>query len=74
MSVDIVGRIIDYEEGELSAEETLELFADLIKSGAVWSLQGSYGRMAVGLIEGGIISPDGEIAEWALDQLEGDDG
>lgn len=74
MSVDIVGRIIDYEEGELSAEETLELFADLIKSGQVWSLQGSYGRMAAGLIEGGIISPDGEIAEWALDQLEGDDG
>jgi len=59
--LDLVGLIMDYESGELSADKTLELFAELIKTGQAWSLQGCYGRMAERLIEGGFISKEGQI-------------
>lgn len=61
MSTDLVGRIIEFEDGELSDDEAIELFAELIKSGLAWSLQGSYGRTARDLIAMGLISEEGEI-------------
>ena len=45
--------IIDYEAGVLSEEEVIDGFQQLIDSGIVWSLQGSYGRTAATLIESG---------------------
>ena len=60
-SADLVDKIIEFEAGELGPEEALHLFADLIKTGLAWQLQGTYGRMAVDLINGGFISHDGEI-------------
>ena len=56
-----VSDIIAYEMGELSEEATLNMFAVGIKTGLVWSLQGSYGRTARALIESGAISEDGEV-------------
>lgn len=50
---DQVGQIIAYENGELDEDQTIELFQGLINSGLAWSLQGSYGRAARGLIEAG---------------------
>jgi hypothetical protein len=50
-----VDRIIAYESGELSDDETVELFQALVDSGLVWTLQGSYGRTAVALIEAGLV-------------------
>ena len=58
---DLIDRIIAYETGELEAEETLTLFADLIKTGQAWTLQGAYGRTAEALIKGGYISRQGDI-------------
>lgn len=58
---DLVGCIIAYESGELSDEETVKLFSELIKSGQCWSLQGCYGRMAISLIENGVIDKTGKI-------------
>ena len=58
---DVVGQIIDYESGQLEPAKILELFSELIKTRLVWSLQGSYGRQAQALIEGGYISEQGEI-------------
>jgi hypothetical protein len=63
-SYQIVDNIIAYESGQLSQEGILELFAELIKSGKVWVLQGSYGRQAQTLIEGGYISDKGRILKW----------
>lgn len=63
----LLGNIIAYESGELSAENTLVLFAELIKSGKAWSLQGSYGRTANELVKMGYISASGKI----LKEVEG---
>jgi hypothetical protein len=57
----IVDKIIAYEGGELSDNEVLELFAELIKNGMAWTLQGCYGRTAEALIKGGYISIKGKI-------------
>lgn len=56
-----IDKIIAYEQGELSDNETIELFGDLIKSGMAWSLQGHYGRTAEALIEQGYIDNKGKI-------------
>lgn len=55
--MDQLDQIIAYEQGDLDKEQTLALFQDLVNSGLAWKLQGSYGRMAARLIEGGYIKP-----------------
>lgn len=51
--IDIVSSIIAYECGELDDNGIIDFFQELIDSGMAWSLQGSYGRMAQRLIDGG---------------------
>lgn len=58
---DVVGAIIEFESGQLDDDGVLRLFSELVKSGMAWSLQGSYGRAAQRLIDGGYLSPEGEI-------------
>lgn len=48
-------KIIAYEEGNMTEEEIVEFFRDGVQSGWVWTLQGSYGRMARRLMEQGLI-------------------
>ena len=56
-----ITKIVQYENDELSDEETIELFQELINTGLAWQLQGSYGRMAVQLLEEGFCQhPDEE--------------
>lgn len=56
-----INMIIAYESGELPAEDTLKLFAELIRTGQAWTLQGHYGRTSQGLIESGYINKKGKI-------------
>jgi hypothetical protein len=60
----LIDFIMAYESGEASQEYLLEGFANLIKTGQAWSLQGHYGRTAQSLIDGGYISREGEILQY----------
>lgn len=48
-----ISRIMDYENGEMDLQDTVEMFQELIDSGMAWELQGHYGRTAVQLIAAG---------------------
>jgi len=52
-TVDLVGKIIDYEDGNMSESEVVAFFQELVDSGMAWTLQGHYGRTARVLIEAG---------------------
>ena len=70
--MDIVNSIIEYEMGELDAVDIIKLFAELIRTGQAWSLQGRYGRTARALIDRGYINEDGSINEDIYNKLTGD--
>lgn len=46
---------MDYEGGDISEDEMIDGFQELVNSGLAWQLQGHYGRMAAALIEAGLI-------------------
>ena len=50
---DTVDFIMRFEGDGMPEDELIDGFQHLIDSGMAWSLQGSYGRMAVSLIEAG---------------------
>jgi len=56
----MIEKIIDFENGNMTEEETIEFFQGIIDSGLVWDLQGFYGRMANNLIEEGVCTPQTE--------------
>lgn len=47
-------KIIAYENNEMTQEEVIEFFQELIDTGHAWRLQGHYGRTALRLIEYGL--------------------
>jgi hypothetical protein len=63
----LVDSIIAYEQGELNDQEIVCLFADLVRSGMAWSLQGSYGRTANALIKEGWIDREGNVTLAVLE-------
>ena len=59
----LVDKIIAWEQGELSDDEVIAFFQELVDTGIVWKLQGHYGRMATRLLRAGAIqSPTGRKA------------
>ena len=55
----LVDNITKYEAGEMSDDDTLSFFQELVNTGMIWELQGHYGRTAIYLIENGLITvPD----------------
>lgn len=61
MNMKYLNKLMDYEDGSLSDNETVELFSELIKSGTIYSLQGSYGRQAERLIIAKYLDERGNI-------------
>jgi len=55
-SSELTDKIMQYETGELSDEESIGLFQHLVNTGLAWQLQGSYGRTAKILLDRGLIS------------------
>jgi len=50
---DLLDAIMEYENGDMSEEDTIRFFQQLIDTGQAWTLQGHYGRTAMSLIENG---------------------
>ena len=46
--------MMEFEDGNLSLAETVELFQKLIDNGMAWTLQGFYGRHAMALVDAGL--------------------
>lgn len=46
--------MMEFEQGNLSLTETVELFQKLIDNGMAWTLQGFYGRHAMALVDAGL--------------------
>ena len=61
--MNLLDKMIQWENGELSDKETTDLFGELIKNQLVWQLQGMYGRFAQSLIRAGYLTPEGEKGE-----------
>ena len=59
--MNITDKIIAYECGDIDEAEVLELFAELIRTGMAWQLQGHYQRVAYDLIDGDYIDTNGNI-------------
>ena len=59
--LDVVGLMMDFEDGSISKYNFYKLFSYLIKTRQAWRLQGFYGRTAKAIIESGYISEDGTI-------------
>lgn len=56
-------RMIAWEQGELSGDDTVALFQELVDSDLVWQLQGAYGRTAHALLGAGLVHwPEGSGA------------
>lgn len=52
----MITQILAYENGELEYDDVIALFQYLVDSGLAWTLQGSYGREAMRLIEAGEVT------------------
>ena len=48
-------QMIALEQGELNEDEIIALFQELVDNDMVWKLQGAYGRMAMALIDRGLV-------------------
>ena len=49
-------RIVSYERGELTEDQTFQLFQELVDSGLIMKLQGHYQRLAAQLLEAGLFT------------------
>jgi hypothetical protein len=59
--LDLVGKIIAWETGELGTHEFVDLIGELVSTGAIWHLQGSYQSYASALLGGGYIDATGAV-------------
>jgi len=62
--MDLLDKIIAYEQGELGSDATIDLFSELVISGQAWSLQGHYGRTASQLVTEGFLAETGEVLRY----------
>lgn len=57
----MIDKIMAFEAGGMDENQIAELFQELVDTGMAWTLQGSYGRTAMVLIEAGICQPKNRV-------------
>lgn len=68
--MDQLDKIITFEQGELSFNETVNLFQELIDNGICWKLLGSYGRQVVAFIDAGFCTePNGRMTDHDKERI-----
>jgi hypothetical protein len=67
--MNILDKIMAYEGGEMTMPEAVYFFSELVRTGMAWSLQGSYGRTAMGLIDAGVLMSNGDVDEMRAIEL-----
>lgn len=60
---------VESDPESLTTEEYVEGMAGMIRTNIAFNLQGSWGRAAMALIEGGIVDRRGNVNQDALDAL-----
>lgn len=65
--MDLVGKIMALESGEMSPDEAVKFFSELITSGTISGLQGSYQRTARQMVDGGYLGPKGNVLKLPSD-------
>lgn len=56
-----IDKIMAYENGEMDMQDMIDMFQEMITDKSVWTLQGSYGRMAANLIKEGYCTLPAEM-------------
>jgi hypothetical protein len=67
--IGLVDILEDYEAGDPNTEETLEFFAEHIRTGQAWTLPVAYRRISADLIERGLITREGKLTELGRDAM-----
>ena len=67
--MELAEQLAAHEAGELGTFETVSLFAELVRTGLAWDLQGYYGRQAQGMIANGVINREGGVSPYGLKLL-----
>lgn len=52
-----VDKVIRFEDGDLTEDETVAFFQELLDTGGIYRLQGSYQRTMKHFIENGLVIP-----------------
>jgi hypothetical protein len=53
--MNLVDKMMAWESDEMSETEAIAFFQELVNTGIVWMLQGSYGRQAMRFLEAGLV-------------------
>ena len=59
--MNLAERVLLYETDQMSEQEMISLFQDLVDTGMAWKLQGHYGRTATILLDAGVIAPPEDV-------------
>jgi hypothetical protein len=59
--MNLAERVLLYETDQMSEQEMIKLFQDLVDTGMAWKLQGHYGRTAMILLDAGVIAPPEDV-------------
>ena len=60
--MELVDRIMSYEQGDMTEEEMIDFFQELLDENLLGQLQGHYGRTGHALVQAGLITPRKEAA------------